>query len=266
MHNLSGMGLIITGSTGIGAATARLAAAAGARVVVISRDEATVKKLYDELKPFNPGGGGFVADLTQEADVIAAVSYARRRLGRIDALFNVAGISGRRFGDGPLHECTVAGWETTLDHNAKTTFLMCRTVLRRMLRQPLDVHGLRGALLNMSSVLDGSSPEPKHFATHAYAASKAAITGMSRSMAAYYAKYKIRVNVIAPALVATPMSARAQSDDEILHYLRGKQPLGETMLTPQDVAQTALFLLSPAARRITGQTVTVDAGWSVTNE
>lgn len=265
MHHQAETNLLITGSTGIAAATARLAAAAGARVVVVSNDQVSLEALAEELAIHNPDNGGFVADLTREAEVSAAVAFAEKRWGRLDALFNVAGLSGRRFGDGPLHECTLAGWELTLDHNAKTTFLMCRAALRLMLAQPLDAHGLRGALLNMSSVLDGSSPEPKHFATHAYAASKAAITGLSRSLAAYYAPHKIRVNVIAPSLVATPMSARAQCDAEILAYLKDKHPLGETMLTPQDIAQTALFLLSSAACRITGQVVTVDAGWSVTN-
>lgn len=123
-------------------------------------------------------------------------------------------------------------------------------------------NGLRGTILNMASVL-GFAPQAQSFATHAYAASKGAILGMSRSMAAYYAPHKIRVNVIAPALVRTPMSRRAQSDPEILDLMKTKQPLAEDLIEAEDVARAALFLLSDESRMITGDTLTVDAGWCV---
>ena len=114
----------------------------------------------------------------------------------------------------------------------------------------------------MASVL-AFSPQAQHFATHAYAAGKGAIISMSRAMAAYYAPHQIRVNVIAPALVRTPMSARAQSDREVLEFIAHKQPLSGGMLDAGDVAETALFLLSEQARQITGQVVSVDGGWAV---
>ena len=88
------------------------------------------------------------------------------------------------------------------------------------------------------------SPEPVHFSTHAYAASKGAVISMSRAMAAQYVAKGIRVNVIAPALVKSPMSARAQADQEILDFIRQKQPLSGGLLEAADVAETALFLLS----------------------
>jgi NAD(P)-dependent dehydrogenase (short-subunit alcohol dehydrogenase family) len=141
-------------------------------------------------------------------------------------------------------------------------FLMCREVIRQMLAQPVSENGLRGTILNMASVL-GFSPEPKFFATHAYAASKGAIIGMSRSMAAYYAPHKIRVNVIAPSLIRTPMSQRAQEDPEIRALMKTKQPLCEDLIEAEDVARAALFLLGDDARVITGDVLTVDAGWSV---
>jgi NAD(P)-dependent dehydrogenase (short-subunit alcohol dehydrogenase family) len=114
----------------------------------------------------------------------------------------------------------------------------------------------------MSSVL-ACSPQAQYFATHAYAASKGAIISMSRAMAAYYAPHKIRVNVIAPALVRTPMSERAQSDDEVMEFISHKQPLSGGMLDAGDVAAAALFLLGEQSRHITGQVVTVDGGWTV---
>jgi NAD(P)-dependent dehydrogenase (short-subunit alcohol dehydrogenase family) len=152
----------------------------------------------------------------------------------------------------------VEGWDKTLEANAKPTFLMCRAAVRHW----LDA-GRGGAILNMASVL-AFSPEPRYFPTHAYAASKGAIISMSRAMAAHYAPNGIRVNVIAPALVRTPMSARAQADPEVVDFIRQKQPLSGGLLEAEDVARTALFLLSESSRHVTGQVVSVDGGWSVT--
>jgi len=253
---------VITGSTGIAAATIRLAARQGCAVYFISRDEESCRSMAAELNADNLPCGFFVADLTKPEAVAEAVHAGVMQFGRIDALFNVAGISGRRFGDGPIHECSVEGWEATFDNNAKTTFLMCREVVNQMLRQSLSETGQRGAIVNMASVL-ALSPEAGHFATHAYAASKGAIISLTRTMAAYYAPHKIRVNAIAPGLVRTPMSARAQSDPAILELMKTKQPLSEDLIEAEDVAHAALFLLGDGARNITGEVLTVDAGWSV---
>jgi NAD(P)-dependent dehydrogenase (short-subunit alcohol dehydrogenase family) len=117
-------------------------------------------------------------------------------------------------------------------------------------------------MLNMSSVL-AFSPQAQHFATHAYAATKGAIISMSLAMAAYYAPQKIRVNVIAPGLVRTPMSARAQTNPELLEFIAHKQPISDGMLEADDVARAALFLLGEESRHMTGQVITVDGGWTV---
>lgn len=253
---------LITGSTGIAEAAIKLAARAGHAVFFISRDDGSCRSLADELNAERLLFGFQVADLTEPEAVAAAVQTCVAQFGRIDALFNVAGISGRRFGDGPIHECSVEGWQTTLDHNAKTTFLMCREVVNQMLRQPVGESGLRGSIVNMASVL-ALAPEAEHFATHAYAASKGAIISLTRAMAAYYAPHKIRVNAVAPGLVRTPMSARAQNDPTILELMKTKQPLCEDLLAAEDVAEAALFLLGDKARNITGEILTVDGGWRV---
>src|SRR5258708_694218 len=248
-----GQVLLITGTTGIAEATAVRAAQQGESVFVISRDESHCQALAARL----PDSAYYACDLRDEHGVEQALSSCIKRFGRVDAVFNVGGISGRKLGDGPLHECTSDGWDVTLDTNVKSMFLVCRGVLRHW----LDA-GRPGTVLNMSSVL-AFSPQAQHFATHAYAASKGAIIAMSRAMAAYYAPHKIRVNVIAPALVRTPMSARAQSDAGILEFIAHKQPLSGGMLDASDVAGTALFLLGDDARHITGQVVSVDGGWTV---
>jgi len=248
----------VNGSTGIGAATARLAAAAGARLLVATQDGESGWELAEET-----GAECWVGDLTRPDAAASVLSQCLSRFGRVDALFNAAGLSGRRFGDGPAHECSDEGWDTTLAHNLTIVFRMCRAAIGRMLQQEAGADGTRGVILNMGSVL-AEAPEPRHFATHAYAAAKGAVAAMSRSMAAYYAPHRIRVNVIAPGLARTPASERAQGDATLAEFIRKKQPLTGGMVEAADVAQAALFLLSEDARSITGEVLTVDAGWSVT--
>jgi NAD(P)-dependent dehydrogenase (short-subunit alcohol dehydrogenase family) len=248
---IAGQTFLITGSTGIAAATARLAAVYGARIFICALDETSCRELASEC-----GGAYYAGDLSIAAEAERAVAHCISELGPIDALFNVAGGSGRRFGDGPLHLVTDEGWERTFDMNMKTMFLMSRTVLRRM------VVRRSGAILNMASVT-AYSPEPKNFATHAYAAAKGAAIALTKTTASYYAPHGIRINAIAPGLVRTPMSLRAQSDEQILELMKTKQPLAGTLLEPDDIARAAVFLLSPMARNITGQVLGVDAGWEV---
>jgi NAD(P)-dependent dehydrogenase (short-subunit alcohol dehydrogenase family) len=250
--------LIITGSTGIGAAAARHAVSQGAQVVIATGDEFTGWELAAET-----GAECWVGDLARPASADSVISQCLSKFGRVDALFNVAGLSGRRFGDGPVHEATFEGWETTLAQNLTVTFQFCQATIRRMLEQAVPESGVRGAIVNMGSVL-ADSPEPRHFATHAYAAAKGAIAAMSRSMAAYYAPHAIRVNVVAPGLVRTPTSEKAQGPSELQEFIRKKQPLTGGMLEADDVARAAIYLLSEDARGITGEVLTVDGGWKVT--
>jgi NAD(P)-dependent dehydrogenase (short-subunit alcohol dehydrogenase family) len=246
--------LLITGSSGIAEATALLAGSQGYKVFIAGLDEQQCRDLNSRVA----GSGYFVGDLREPSAAEGAFADCLKNFGRLDAVFNVAGLSGRQFGDGPVHECSVEGWDKTLEANTRPTFLMCRAAVRHWLEA-----GCGGTILNMASVL-AFSPEPLHFSTHVYAASKGAIISMSRAMAAQYAGKGIRVNVIAPALVRTPMSARAQSDPELVEFVRQKQPLSGGILEAADVAQTALFLLSERSRHVTGQVVAVDGGWSVT--
>ena len=244
--------LLITGSSGIAAATARLWDTENP-VFVVGNNAEECKALAAGL-----GETGFaIADVRDEIAVRNAVAACLDRYGRIDALFNVAGISAPSAGDGALHECKAAAWDLVMDVNAKGTFLMCREVLGVWTRNKQA-----GVILNCGSVL-AQSPERGHFSTVGYAASKGAIEAMSRSAAACYAPAGIRINVIAPGLVRTPMTSRAQADLRITEYMIHKQPLTKGMLSAEDVAKTACFLLRRDSSPMTGQVVTVDGGWTV---
>jgi NAD(P)-dependent dehydrogenase (short-subunit alcohol dehydrogenase family) len=257
--------VVVTGASGIAASGARRFAAEGAAVFVIGRDAAACADLVGGIERSGGRAASATADLRDEAATVAAVTSARTTYGRIDGLFAVAGGSGRRFGDGPLHEITMAGWTETLALNGLPAFLAAREVVRAMLDLPSDGHGRAagGSIVIVTSVL-ASDPVPDLFATHAYAAIKGAEDSLARSMAAYYAPHGIRVNALAPGLVATPMSTRAQADPVTAAYAAGKQPLAGGFLPAESVADAALFLLSDEARHITGQRIAVDGGWSVT--
>jgi NAD(P)-dependent dehydrogenase (short-subunit alcohol dehydrogenase family) len=241
------------------AAAARALHAEGARVFVVSR---TAEHVDDLLRELGPSCAGRRADLTQEDEVESVVTECVERFSRLDGVYNVAGISARRLGDGPLHELTLEGWQASMANNVTSQMLVCRAAVRQMLTQEPAANGQRGVILNMSSVL-ARHPSPEFFSTHAYAAGKGAIESLSRSAAAYYAPHGIRVNVIAPALVATPMSARAQTDEQIMDFVARKQPLTGGPLSPDDLVGTALYLLSDDSRAVTGQVIDVDAGWSL---
>src|SRR5262249_3545308 len=119
-----------------------------------------------------------------------------------------------------------------------------------------------GVILNMGSVL-ALAPSPRFFDTYAYAAAKGAIIAMSRLAAARYAPDGIRVNVLAPGLIDTPMATPACQDPAILDYLRTKQPLRRGPGQADDCSEAAVFLCSDAARFITGVVLPVDGGWCV---
>jgi NAD(P)-dependent dehydrogenase (short-subunit alcohol dehydrogenase family) len=258
----AGRTVLVTGSTGMAASAARRIAAEGGVVMCVSRTRDHLEALAAEIT----GAGGtcvwHAADLRDEGEAEGAFAAFDALGRRLDAVYGVAGISARRLGDGPIHEATLDGWNGVMAANATSQFLVARAAIRRMLAQEPDVRGVRGTLLLMSSTL-ASHPAPAFFETHGYAASKGAVESLARSLAASYAPAGIRVNAIAPALIATPMSRRAQDDPAILAYLAARQPLARGPIDPDDVTATALHLLSDEAAMITGQVVTVDGGWSV---
>lgn len=258
----AGRQVLVTGSTGMAASAVRALAAEGGAVFVVSRTAAHLDALATEVRARGGRCEWRAADLREEADVEAAFAAFDASFGRLDAVYSVAGISGRRFGDGPIHEATIEGWRAVMDANATSQFLVARAAIRRMLAQARDEDGGRGVVLLMSSTL-ATSPSPSLFATHAYAASKGAIDALALALASRYAADGVRVNAIAPSLIATPMSLRAREDPLTLAYLAEKQPLAGGPIDADAVTAAALWLLSPEARMVTGQVVAVDGGWSV---
>jgi NAD(P)-dependent dehydrogenase (short-subunit alcohol dehydrogenase family) len=247
--------VIIGGTAGLGLSAARACIAAGARVVALGRDDEAVPMARDAI---GPGGLVLTGDATDPASAPGAIEAALRAFGRFDALYHVAGGSGRGLGDGPLHEITDDGWRRTMDLNATSMFHSNRAAVRQFLDQKTG-----GSILNVTSVL-AYSPAPHHFATHAYAAAKAAAIGFTRSCAAHYASHGIRFNGIAPGLVDTPMARRAAGDEQIRRYLVTKQPLdGGRIGNPEDLDAAVVYFLSDQSRFVTGQVLGVDGGWAV---
>lgn len=247
--------VVIGGTTGLGLSAAKAFVREGAHVVVVGRNPETVAAAGVEL---GAAARAMQGDACAPDTAQRAIDLALRDFGNVTGLYHVAGGSGRRFGDGPLHDITDEGWAYTINENLTSLLYSNRAAARYFLQ-----HGIAGTVLNMGSVL-GFSPSPKFFTTHGYATTKAAIVGLTQSAAAYYAAKNIRFNVIAPALVATPMSQRAQGDQAILDFIKTKQPLdGGRIGEPSDLDSAAVFFMGDESKFVTGQVLAVDGGWTV---
>jgi NAD(P)-dependent dehydrogenase (short-subunit alcohol dehydrogenase family) len=247
--------VIIGGTTGLGLSASKAFVKNGAKIVVVGLDPESCMATETLL------GESCVclcADAMHPETAKNAINIAKNAFGSFDGLYHVAGGSGRKQGDGPLHELTLEGWNYTFNLNLTSLMLSNQAAVQQFLKD-----GKGGSILNMGSVL-GISPSPKYFATHAYATAKSAILGFSKSIAAYYAKDNIRVNVLAPALVETPMSQRASANPEIMEFITQKQPLdGGRNGIPSDLDGAAVFFMSDFSKFATGQNLFIDGGWSV---
>lgn len=256
MNSLAGKSIVIIGGTsGLGLSAAKAFVSAGAKIVIVGKDAEKLERAKNEL---GAAALGLSADATDPKTAVAAINVAAKNFGGFHGLYHVAGGSGRKEGDGPLHTITDEGWQYTIDVNLTSLFYSNRAAVQYFLH-----NNVPGSILNMSSVL-GFSPSPYYFATHAYAAAKAAVIGFTKSAAAYYAGAGVRFNVLAPALVATPMSQRAQANDEVLEFIASKQPLdGGRIGQPADLDAAAVYFMSDESKFVTGQVLAVDGGWSV---
>ena len=252
---LAGRTAIVTGAAdGIGRRCAEVFAAHGAQVIVadinIEQGQAAAQAIR------NSGGEAhFIAvDMAQPEQVEALVQQTVAYYGGLNILLSNAGIGGRKLGDGPIHECTIEGWDTIMTVNLRGMFLACKYAIPELLKAE------HGCIITMSSVL-GIIGTQGLYDTHAYAASKAGIIGLTRTIATHYAKDGLRANVIAPGLVDTRMANRTKATPELLEQVAFWQPLspiGEVT----DVAEAALFLASDRSKFITGVVLPVDGGWT----
>lgn len=247
--------VIIGGTTGLGLSAAKAFIKNGAQIVVVGRNPESCGQAREIL---GKNARAIAADATDPMTAQEAIAVCIADFDGFDGLYHVAGGSGRRFGDGPLHELTLEGWQKTFELNLTSLMLSNQAAVRKLLELKKG-----GSILNMSSVLS-FSPSPSYFTTHAYAAAKSAVTGFTKALASYYAKDNIRVNILAPALVETPMSERASQNEKIMDFVKTKQPLdGGRNGRPEDLDGAALYFMSDASTFTTGQTLYVDGGWEV---
>jgi NAD(P)-dependent dehydrogenase (short-subunit alcohol dehydrogenase family) len=244
---------IITGAAaGIGRATSLLFAREGARVAAVDMDAERLNFLVKEIDSFGGKAKAFVADASQSSDVDAAVSSVLTSFGRIDILFNNAGLVPT----GKIHETSEPEWDRSMAVGVKSLFLFSRRVV------PIfQKHG-GGVILNMSSaVVLRSVPDRA-----AYAATKGAVLALTRCMALDYVKDKIRVNCLCPGTIDTPSlrdRLNALGDTETVRkQFEARQPMGR-LGTAEEIAGAALYLVSDDASFVTGTAFSIDGGFAL---
>jgi 3-oxoacyl-[acyl-carrier protein] reductase len=241
--NLDGRVAVVTGgSRGIGRAIATRLAEAGAHVAVVARDAGRASEAADAL----PGDGkrvGLGADVSVQDQVAAMVSATEEALGPIDILVNNAGVTR----DGLLVRMGEDDWKAVLDTNLKGAFNATKAVVRGMMKRR------SGRIINITSVV-GITGNPGQAN---YAASKAGLIGLTKSVAKELASRNILVNAVAPGFIETDMTAGLS--EETRQTLRTQIPLGR-LGSVEDVADVVAFLASDLAGYITGQVLVVDGG------
>ena len=258
MAGLSGRTVLITGAaSGIGAATARRLAADGAKLVLADLDGAKVEKVAKEL-----GQVAVKADVTRSEDIERMLEEPYRRWGRLDVLFNNAGVIRVQ----PMLEVTGEEWDRVLNVNLRAVFFVLQATARRMLRQdPMPGSELRGKLVQTASI--ASYRGGNHLMTP-YSASKAGVVSLTRSAAQVLAPQRITSNCVCPGAVETPMWEQIDREWAALEGLGEGEPWkrrirGIPLGRPEraeDVANVVAFLAGPDSDYMTGQALNVDGG------
>lgn len=233
--------VVTGGSRGIGLAIAQDLAAAGARVAVVGRDGERAVKAAQDLE--GSGGQGFACDISRADECTSLVKRIEEEMGPVDILVNNAGITR----DNLLVRMKDEEWSEVLETNLSGPFFMMRAAGRGMMRRR------DGRIVNIASVvaLTGNRGQPN------YAASKAGLIALTKSVAQELASRNVLVNAVAPGFIATEMTAKLSEEGRKALFER--IPLGR-FGAPADVASAVRFLVGPAACYITGQVFVVDGG------
>lgn len=237
--------VVTGGAGGIGQAVAERFAKDKQTVVLLDMNDQGGKEVIVAFRKRGIELSFLCADLTQEVEVTTAFEKIKSAHGRIDVLVNVAGGSLHRH---PLHEFSLGHWQAVIDANLTSTFLCCRAAVGMMKDQK------SGTIVNISSDIAFSGDAGRS----AYAAAKAGILGLTRSLALELAPESVRVNAVAPGRIATPR-VRANYTDGEWEAAAKRIPLGHAG-GPEDVADAVAYLASDAAKHITGQTIHVNGG------
>lgn len=246
--NLKGKKVLVTGGTkGIGEACALLMAEAGAEVMVVARDEASLRKMSSEAAENGLSIIGESFDMAEPRVASRVIAHVQQTWGTLDVLVNNAGMNIRK----ATVDYTPDEYDRIMQVNLRSVFELCQAA------HPL-LKASRGSIVNMGSV-----SALTHISSGSiYGMSKAALTQLTRNLAVEWAKDGIRVNAIAPWYISTPLAAPVLDDPEKLKNIVARTPLGRVG-TPGEVAAAALFLSLPAASYITGQCLGVDGGFMV---
>jgi 3-oxoacyl-[acyl-carrier protein] reductase len=253
---LAGKIAVITGAgSGFGKGTAEVFAREGATVVVVDVNEATARETVDGIRAAGGQAWAMACDVSRADQVQRVMEETQREYGRIDILFNNAGIP---MPFTPLEDVDEASWDRLMAINVKGVFLGCRAVIPIMKQQG------GGVILNTAST---AAVRPRPGLT-AYNATKGAVLVLTRSLALELAPSKIRVNAINPVAGDTPMLAGFIGSQDLATVASGKKRFQETvplgrLATPDDIAYAALFLCSDEASLITGVGLDVDGGRDV---